>query len=43
MRSHTHGASPRLAGEYPTTSEIGEFWECWYIARGDSLAENRAM
>ena len=42
MRSHTHGASPRLAGEYPTTSEIGNFG-CWYIARGDSLAENRAM
>ena len=25
MRSHTHGASPRLAGEYPTTSKIGNF------------------
>ena len=41
MRSRAHGASPQAISQLP--AKIGDFWECWYIARGDSIAENRAM
>ena len=41
MRSRAHSASPLAISMLPAI--IGEFWECWHIARGDSLAENRAM
>ena len=43
MRSHAYSASLRPAGDLANYQQNWEFWECWYIARGDLLAENRAM
>ena len=41
MRSRAHGRIP--SGELPATSEKWGFLGVLVYARGDSLAENRAM
>ena len=43
MRSHAYSATLRPAGDLANYQRNWDFWECWYIARGDSLAENCAM